>query len=433
MGALSMRRVMGMAGVVAGVVGGLAAGAMGQQGKIVQRVDPREWTLQAIVSVRARTDFSPSTGMPNRESFDFTSAAVVFPLITGTASSASPQGTGILSLNDRQTDATPVMLQGEYPAGTRLGKWTLKDWKGEEIQLQVTIPATCFNTKFDEAAAAQLDWPKGEWPQEAASTFQPQLFVDLMPAGLTRDGKPSSDMEPVKDLLKRWTNGQDPKTIKPTELAKYLCGRVLEHVQTSGNGLNYARTGEVEGIDLQGAAETARRGRGSEFDAVCLLAAVYRMSGLPARTVIGWDVGPKADKKFLDKKGSEGLRAWVEFALADPQAPGGIVWVPVDMIRMRKSSSRMPPLNKPWRYFGEHDELERVIPFAFQFHPPTTVVAHGSPAFWGWMVTPKPPDKAEQAIRFMAQTTPRTAEGEAEKRRKREEEKKEKKKNPYGG
>jgi len=97
------------------------------------------------------------------------------------------------------------------------------------------------------------------------------------------------------------------------------------------------------------------------------------------------------------------------------------VWVPVDVVRMRRSGSRAKPIDQKWPYFGEHDELDRVIPFAFQFHPPTTVVAHGSPAFWGWLVTPKPPDRVLQTVRFLAITAPVTIE---DQRRKQEEAKK---------
>src|SRR5205814_2330522 len=127
---------------------------------------------------------------------------------------------------------------------------------------------------------------------------------------------------------------------------------------------------EVEGLNLQGAAETAKKGRGSEFDMVSLLAAVYRTAGLPARTVIGWDVGEsKRDKnKFLAKTGSGSLRAWVEFALSDPDAEGGITWVPVDVVRIRHSSTSPPAPDRPWKYFGTHDELDGIVPFAYQFH-----------------------------------------------------------------
>src|SRR5207244_2312835 len=70
---------------------------------------------------------------------------------------------GKLLLNGRVSDANPTYLSGEYPAGTRLGKWVLRDWKGEEVQLKATIPARCFRTVYHEDAAGQLGWPAA-WP-----------------------------------------------------------------------------------------------------------------------------------------------------------------------------------------------------------------------------------------------------------------------------
>ena len=378
---------------------------------VMERDSPQYWTLTVTVNVRAYTDFDPKTNMPNRKEFDFTSAAVVFPMITDTASSTTnPVGLGgTLSVNDRVIDEKPVFLAADYPAGTRLGKWTLKDWKGEEVQLQVTIPATCYKTEFNEEAAQKLAWPE-TWPALAESCFKPQLFIDMMPG---QDGTAAAvDMQGVKDLVSRWCNGKDPKSIPPATLAKFLCGEVVKFVQVSGGGLNSASTAEIEGFNLQGAAETARSGRGNEYDMVCLLAAVYRAAGLPCRTVIGFDVGEeKRDRQVFNKNnGTRGPRAWVEVALADPNAPGGVWWVPVDPVRLRKSSSRPPPLDRPWKYFGTNEELWGVIPIAFQFHPPTTVVAHGSPALWGWLVTPAPPSRVIQTVRFLSKSTPQTAE-----------------------
>jgi hypothetical protein len=304
-----------------------------------------------------------------------------------------------------------------------------KEWQGEEVELQVTLNVTCFRVTFDEEAAGTLGWPS-VWPGAAATALKPQLFVDEMPAqGGTVE---PLDMAPVKKLVADWTGGKDPKSLKPVQLAKFLAGHVMEHVQISGNGMNTARTGELEGFNLQGAAETALHRRGSEFDAVCLLAAVYREAGLPCRTVIGYDVGEdKRDNKFLSKNnGTKGLRAWVEFALADPASPGGLAWVPVDIVRMRKNTSRAGPLDKPWPYFGTHEELDGVIPIAFQFHPPTTVVAHGSPALWGWLVTPKPPDRAQQTVRFSAVTASTTLDQQEKKRQEKDKEK-EKKRGRY--
>src|SRR5690349_14620959 len=98
-----LRRVRGSG--LAAVVGVMAAAAVGQpagqNGKLIERYDPQEWTLKVTVNVRAHTEYDRKTGMPDRQPFDFTSAAVVFPLIQGTASSESAGGTGTLSLNDQ--------------------------------------------------------------------------------------------------------------------------------------------------------------------------------------------------------------------------------------------------------------------------------------------------------------------------------------------
>ncbi len=417
------------------VVAMAAAGAGAQPDSrkpLLERTEPHDWVLTCNVNVRSYGRSDVHTNMPTRAALDFTSAAVVFPMIENTASSVTkqpPELGGKLLLNDRVSDANPTFLTGDYPCGTRLGKWVMHEWSGEEVGLQVTIPATCYQTKFDEDAANQVGWPEA-WPAVAQSTFKPQFFVDTMPG---KDGaEAASDMEQVKKMVSQWMGGKDPKSLPPTKLAKFLAGKVLEAVQVSGDGQNYARTGEIEGFNLIGAAETAKRGRGSEFDEVCLLAAVYRQAGLPCRTVIGWDVGEAKrdkDKKFLARNnGTKGLRGWVEFALPDVNSPGGLAWIPVDVVRMRKSSSRMQPLERPWKYFGTHDELDGVIPIAFQFHPPTTVVAHGSPALWGWMVTPKPPDNVTQAIRFDAVTESKNTE---QQQKDRDDKKKDKKHGHY--
>jgi hypothetical protein len=89
------------------------------------------------------------------------------------------------------------------------------------------------------------------------------------------------------------------------------------------------------------------------------------------------------------------------------EGAGQLHWIPVDVVRMRKSGSRTQPLDKEWKFFGTHDELSGVIPFAMHFHPPTSVRAYGSPGFWGWLVSPKPPETAVQALTFTAWRTPK--------------------------
>lgn len=391
------------------------APAHAQESALLSRSNERDWTLTVTVNLRSYQDIDPRRRVgPEIDYWSFDTAAVVFPLLSDTASSRLnvAELDSRLTFNDRVVDTAPDFLRN-YHSGATLGKWELVDKKGRECELQVKLPITCWNTAFDEAAAMRVAWPKGEWPAVAKSTFEPQMYIDLAP-----DGQPI-DMQPVRRLLDNLTNKKDPKSIPPAQLAKFLAGEVQRFCQFSGNGLGYNRQGSVEGIDLKGAVAVVNdRGRGSEFDAVCLLVALYRQAGLPARIVIGYDISDRIDDDtFLDRKGKAKIAAWAEFFLLDEPTQTG-VWVPVDLARMRKSSSRPPPLDRPWKYFGTHDELSGMIPFAFHFHPPTTVLSYGTPGFWGWLVTPAAPERAFQSISFSAITTPKTAETE---RRRREE------------
>jgi hypothetical protein len=124
---------------------------------------------------------------------------------------------------------------------------------------------------------------------------------------------------------------------------------------------------------------------------------MYRKCGLPARVVIGLDKREEEKEDEGKSKLKSKPRAWVEFCLFD-EAKNTVNWVPVDPVRLRKATPTPPKLETPWKYFGTHDELRGIMPFAFHFHPPTSVRSYGSPGFWGWLVTPGVPATASQGI-----------------------------------
>jgi hypothetical protein len=360
-----------------------------------------DWTLKIWVQVHGYQHVQKDVE-PVLEDISFQSAAVVFPVNRGCASSRldADAVVGILKFNDRVVDdkpkysdeGTPPIL---YQSGTRLARWEMQNLTGREVGLQLELPMSCWETRFDEPAAMAVKWPASPWPPAAASTLQPDAIAD-------------HNAPEVRALVHKWTEGKDPKSISPVRLAKFLMGRVLETLQPSGDGLAFSDSGMFRGVVLKSVAETISSGRGSDHDITNVLAAVYRAAGLPARTVIGYDVSDKKgeDSSFLQKqRKSAKLRPWVEFCLYDEGAQKEL-WVPVDVLRLRRQGSRAPSLDAAWKYFGSHDELDDVMPFAFQYHPPTTVVAHGYPAFWGWFTTPSIP-RVEQWLRFDAQTTPR--------------------------
>lgn len=347
--------------------------------------------------------------MPDIRSLKFDSAAAVFPVLRTTASSETDVDNvvGVFSFDDRPRDVTPQYNEG-YHSGTRLGKWELQNLEGREAQLALSIPLTTWEVELAEPSATNFPWPNGKWSKTAESTFQPQMFVDR-------------DRPELSRALDSWTGGKDPKAIPPFQLAKYLCGKIIETVQPSGNGYySNRRNGQFAGLELKGAAQTLLDARGTEHDIACLLAAIYRNAGLPARTVIGHDISDTKGQRstpFDRNKSGNGpqLRSWVEFCLYDPQADVEL-WLPADPVRIRGSSSRVQPLDKPWKFFGSHDELDDVLPFAFQYHPPTTVVAHGAPAFWGWLTIPET-QIATQWLRFSTISTPVTPESQQRNRK----------------
>lgn len=393
--------------------------------RLLRKGRSRDWTLKAEVNVSAFVE-KDGRGMPVVHDLRFASAAVVFPVLRGSASHKvyTREVVGTLKFNDVIADR----LEGNsekwakrtndaYPCGTRLARWELTDRDGRELTLNVDIPMTCWATVFSRADAELVKWPAA-WPPLAASTFNDAQGLGAGPGGgaltLIEHTHPL-----IQGLVATWCDNKDPKTITPVSLAEWLAGNVLELIQPSGAGLNSNRNGLLEGFQLKGAVRTVTEKRGSEHDIACVLAAVYRAAGLPSRIVIGYDVNGEQNlnQNFLTKKADSGksFRSWVEFCLYDEKSKVE-VWVPVDPARQRTVSNRVLNNAKAWQFFGNNNESDGVMPIAFQYHPPAAgLLAHGSPAFWGWFTTPTA-QVANQFLRFNAITTPRTANTDSDRK-----------------
>jgi len=364
----------------------------------------------------------------------FDTISVLFPYVLSTAGSellGEPDPTdwavgadaalayqGRLTINDRVVDTKPELLT-DYAAGTGLARWDFAPGgtvtSVDELNLLVHVPVRCARTTWDEQAAMAIGWPSA-WPKDAESALKPQLFVEQ---GVSAEGKIEDyDPAPIEAALKAYLAEEgikDPKSVRPAVLAKLLAAKVWRDVQVSGDGLlRRSASGRLSGVTVRPPAMTLEEGRGSEFDVVAALTALYREAGLPARTVVGIDVGD-GDSKFLSTaRDSRKLRAWVEFALVNEQEKQ-INWVPVDVVRLRRMTQRPMDLDQSWRYFGAHEELDSVLPFALQFHPPTDVAAYSdSAAFWGWFVTPSTPEIAGQTLSFTVSSVANRGEGPAQ-------------------
>lgn len=392
----------------------------------------KPWTMRTEVVIRQYRD-EVREG-ENREltiiPMDFTSATMLFPLLPSTSShrvlTRKVDGneildlTGEVTLNDRPVPQDMALIERSIdsallPSNTWRVQWLVANpdrspFQGVgEINLRFEMPVESTETVFDEAKARLVPWPTEEWPEQALAALQPEAYIEFDPAKRVNNTYSTSEMD---QLLALWLEGRDPKQLSPVVLAKWIAGKLAEHVQTSGEGLAYdRRTALFTGFDLQAPPITASTGRGSPFDSTNLLVAMYRRVGLPARVVIGYDVGAaKAGKTFYDRAGGDpDLRAWAEFCLYDEKNQT-LGWVPVDVVAMRGNSSRMPPnfMDRPTNYFGTHDELDEVIPLAHHYAPAqTSAWFYTYPAFWGWFVQPRAPIAGSQFIRFDAVRTAR--------------------------
>ncbi|MBM4107597.1 MAG: transglutaminase domain-containing protein [Phycisphaerae bacterium] len=381
-------------------------------GPYLKREQSKTHTFSARVDIVAwRERYPPPNYPPRYDTFDFDTLVVVFPLLEETAHARSVRSSweGKLRIDGALADETVTVLTG-YPLGTRLARLEAAQGRCNDVTLELSYDVQVWRHVFDEAGALRVAWPKLDWPDGVKDALEPQFWIDHATDPATGADTPY-DMAAVKEALGRWLEGarlKNPRDVTPAALAKILLGKVAGEVQPSGDGLSYNTAGLVEGIELQGPPVTLGQRRGSEHDMAVLLTALYRAAGIPARVVIGVTRG--GNGFAAGRRNRTRLRSWVEFALyEEPTTAGGkatLNWIPVDVAGLRRSSSRPPPIERPWKHFGVLEDADETVPFAVHFHPPTTVASYGSPGFWGWMMSPTLPQTARQSLQFQMAVAP---------------------------
>jgi hypothetical protein len=259
----------------------------------------------------------------------------------------------------------------------------------ESLQFSIDNVLITSETEFNQKAAWDLPWPE-RFPPEAASWLTRDPVFDT-------DSEADGDL--VAKLLNEWTGGNDPRQIPPVQLAKFLTGKVLEHVRTNVNnarpplatppvsrlGLNRPRLtyqgrtaavtrGMVGGLMVKNAADIVTDPVGSEHDLTNLLTAMLRRVGIPARTVIGVD---KRETGINNR-----YKSWVEFAMVAPDVDR-VIWVPVDVVELKGSGRNSRNWQQEWEHFGTSDELRETVPVAFHFHPPANYRSYVLPSLYG--------------------------------------------------
>lgn len=373
----------------------------------------RDWTVRVEVRFHPiQPRVSDRRRIPPTPRFFFQELDFVFPLIPGSSMhTAYPErATGELRVENRVLDQTPDVTAG-YQSLCSMGTWRARSIDTHQLYFIGEFPTTCYETRIDEAAARRYTWPVSPWSADMALCLEPQLFVE------------STDPD-VVDLVRSWI-GPTPRQTPPYELAKILAGKCVEHVHPTGwiidtrsRGIAAGdnRASIITGFRVNGAAHAAREKNGSPLDLACLLTAAYRAAGIPARLVIGFDI------EASNRLKSPVLRSWTEFFLAREPAWAGAAqtasnplapairpedgeWIPVDVFRQREFSSRAPPIDRPWRYFGHNEEFDFVVPIAFHWVPPADVVTTGPPGMWGWQGRPANAI-ADVEMKFLAFETP---------------------------
>lgn len=375
-------------------------------------VNPDDWTLTTRVQILSCTvGTSATSNIGASEAWQFDEFRVVWPVVRTSAASATEAAeffSGRLVFGGQPVPTTIRPITAAVGMSPYLSFEASNTRPVTDIALEVTTRHRCWDTVFDEQAALALPWPTNGWPPEAASWFQTQFGVDYVPQRPEGQGN-------LVGIARDMLGGRDPRTLPPVLLAKTLTAGVIDRVQiTRGFFAGNADVFSFSGFLLDGAVTAYEQGRGTDLEAASLLVGLMRAAGLPARLVAAYE---EFDEDSNDisagrrRVGALALTAYVEFYLYDEAAKargddvfGG--WIPVDVRRMRSRSSKAPPVNQRWPFFGNHDELHLLIPIAFHLHPPLPVASYGGAVFFGISAEPGLPACAAQNIFFNVSSTP---------------------------
>lgn len=360
------------------------------------------WTLNTQVFLQGPVSGEPRTRSVRSGPIRFDRATLVLPVPRSSSihDVRFNDVTGRVYDGSNVLDDAPRFSKLDYQAGNRLAIFDLGAFNAPNFYTDLTVLMRSYETRIDEARARAIPWPKEEWPEHVLSALEPQLFVE-------------SEDPLIKAIVDEWTGG-NAKRGTPYLVAKALAGKVLAKWQPSGQitvrrsqtvtgpGIYVGSWEHLDGFRVNGAAFSAKQDIVAPLDLANLLCAVYRAAGIPSRVVIAYDIRSQ-ELDEADRK--PGITALTEFYLYHEDKDFG-EWIPVDILAQRRFSSKPPPLDQRWQFFGHNEESDNYLPISYHWHPPTTVVNEGAPSLWGWLPEPAIPGVAEW-IRFWAFETPR--------------------------
>lgn len=259
--------------------------------------------------------------------------------------------------------------------------------EGLYAQLELQFIATSRDVALNESLANNATWPS-QWPPEALSAFENQVFLDLAVDPWTRHLHEISQQtlaSVAKEVL-QWGGETDPKRQKPAILAKGVAAVVLPGLtpfgdgtvpMTDQNGRNLRTTDSTGtssgmpviynttlGVDVRDVVSVLRDGYPNPAERAMVLAAIYRKLGLPARVMVGFEADRDNDtqlaKRLSQARDLKDLKNLDEvkrkLAEADAERAKKIkpfeplnstMWPDLPPIEWVKLKTRMPPLPTP--------------------------------------------------------------------------------------
>jgi hypothetical protein len=327
----------------------------------LERYEPRVYDLGFDVVLSMVSDSPPYAPRPGTGSFNLADAPIVFPIIFQSAYSEVDRASMKAQLwLDGREDASltsRLRLDEGQPFHAHLAVMPINEFRGQTLRWQIMYRAQVFSSRLNEAGAAKLTWPR-EWPEEVQDGLKPQFMIE--------SGDPL-----FAKAVEQVTKGK-LRTVPPYYAAKELVRYCIENFQVTGSANRRGNLGVLRWMVVEGASKAAAAGRGTSHDLVCVCVATLRAAGIPARPVIGVQEREQGGNEFV---------TWAEFYLQ------GAGWIPFDPEVMRGKGIRQLKVQDAWPEFGTMEDLNRRIPLAFTFVPPSSK-APGGPAVWGWDPSP---------------------------------------------
>jgi hypothetical protein len=311
--------------------------------------------------------------------------------------------------------------------------------RSETITLGLSFRVIAADTVYDEAAALDIPWPT-RLPSDIALFAAPDEFIasdhpevvallNAWTLGRPRSVPPAllakhlasevlSAHQLHGDFLAQWPNNErwrgrltDP--CDPRSLAQVTPRAGWPSMPVSGIGTDDLASMTFRGFDISSTRlrsnelcfaprilEPIQTGRANDAVMTNLYAALLRASGIPARVIVGFSFDetdwilatPRRTINGIEFSGERAAnnpvpRVWVEFYLFDDRTDRG-EWVPVDLARQKRETSTPPPIDRPWRYFGNHDDFHRTVPFSPVYDLNEAERPDWIPALWRWKTDP---------------------------------------------